>query len=125
MNRLPPALAVIERQTVHVHADEAVRARLIEAAAELHGMAHGFVTMIEAETDAVVKQAGKRRDGRRAELALDDIAAKRQRQPAGAIGPPLSEVDDLPQPFVLVRDLTLVNQQTGGNLAGEIGRAHV
>src|SRR5258706_15173065 len=110
MNGLPPAFAIIERQIVHVHADEAVGAPLVKSTAELHGIAHGFVTMIEAETDAVVKEAGERRDGRRAELALDDVASKRQRQPAGAIGPPLAEVDDLPKPFVLVRDLTLVNQ---------------
>jgi hypothetical protein len=30
MPRLPPAFAVIERQTVHVHADEAVGARAVE-----------------------------------------------------------------------------------------------
>ena len=30
-----------------------------------------------------------------AEVAADDVAAERQRQPAGPLEPPLAEVDDL------------------------------
>ena len=55
----------------------------------------------------------------RAEIAADDVAAERQRQPAGALGPPLAEVDDLPQAVVLVRELPLVDQQPRVRLAVE------
>ena len=51
------------------------------------------------------------------EIAPDDVAAERQRQPAGALRPPLAEVDDLPQPFVLIRELPFVDQQPGLGLA--------
>ena len=53
------------------------------------------------------------------EIAADDVAAERQRQAAGPPGPPLPEIDDLLQPFVLVRQLPLVDQQPRVRLAIE------
>ena len=53
------------------------------------------------------------------EIAADDVAAERQRQAAGPLRPPLAEVDDLCKPFVLVRQLALVDQQPGLRLAVE------
>ena len=95
-DRLPPAVAVVERQVVHVHADEPVGLRLVEPAAELHRVLERLVAMVERVRDAVVQQP---RDASRIalgpEIAPDDVAAERQRQPAGAVGPPLAEVDDL------------------------------
>ena len=55
----------------------------------------------------------------RPEIPADDVAAERQRQPAGPLRPPLAEIHDLPQPFVLVRELPLVDQQSGLGLAVE------
>ena len=58
-------------------------------------------------------------DHLRPEVAADDVAAERQRQPAGVVGPPLPEVDDLLQPFLGIRQLPFVNQQPHVGLALE------
>ena len=50
-------------------------------------------------------------DRPRTQVAPDHVAAERQRQPAGPIRPPFAEIDDLPQPFVRVRQLAFVDQQ--------------
>ena len=42
-------------------------------------------------------------------------------RPAGALRPPLAEVDDLLQPLVLIRQLPFVDQQAGLGLAVEHG----
>src|SRR5262245_35524362 len=55
-NRRAAALAVVERQVVHVQPDERVGARPIEAAAILHGVRDGVSAMRQAERDAVVEQ---------------------------------------------------------------------
>ena len=88
----------------------------IETAAELHRVLDRLVPMLERVRDAVVQEPRQRRDRRRAEVAANHVAAERQRQPAGAIGPPLAEIDDLLQPLVRVRQLSFVNQQTGRDL---------
>ena len=56
-DRLPATVAVVERQAVHVHADETIGACVIEPAPELHGVLDGFLTMIQAVCNAVVEQA--------------------------------------------------------------------
>ena len=53
-----------------------------------------------------------------AEIAADDVAAERQRQPAGAVRPPLAEIDDLLQALFGVRHLSFVDQQARRELAG-------
>ena len=60
-------------------------------------------------------------DHLRTEVAADDVAAERQRQSAGVVGPPLAEVDDLLQPFLGIRQLPLVNEQPRVGLALEHG----
>ena len=52
----------------------------------------------------------------RPEVAADDVAAQRQRQ-AGPLQPPHAEVDDQVQPLVLERQLPLVDDQAGLELA--------
>ena len=54
-----------------------------------------------------------------AEIAPDDVPAKRQRKTAGALGPPLAEVHDLPESLVGVGQLPFVDQQTGIRLPVE------
>ena len=51
------------------------------------------------------------------EVAANDVAAERQRQAVGALGPPLAEVDELPQALLLVGELAFVNQQPRLDLA--------
>ena len=69
----------------------------VEAAAERLGVLDGLGAVRQRVGDAVVQH---RRDGGHrlaAEVAPDDVAAERQRQPAGALEPPLTEVHDLHQ----------------------------
>ena len=58
-----------------------------------------------------------RDDQLRPEIAANHVAAERQRQAARALGPPLAEVDELPQPLLLVGELPFVNQQPRLDLA--------
>ena len=69
--------------------------------------------MIERVRDAVVQHLRHLRHRLGAEIAADDVAAERQRQAAGALEPPLAEVDDLVQALGRVGQLSLVNQQPG------------
>src|SRR5436853_565896 len=110
------ALAVIEREIVHVHAHKAIGFRAIESAAEAHRIADGLAAMLQTERDAVVQQQRQRRDVPRAEVAPDDVAAERKRQPARAIAPPFAEIDDLLQAFIRPGDLSFVDQQSGLDL---------
>ena len=55
----------------------------------------------------------------RTQIAADDVAAERKRQTGGVIGPPLAEVDDLPEALLGVGQLPLVNEQPGVRLAVE------
>ncbi len=57
----------------------------------------------------------------RAEVAADDVAAKRQRQTTSLVRPPLAEVDNLLQALVLIRQLPLVDEQPRLCLAIEDG----
>ena len=119
LEALAAALAVRQRQVVDVHADEGVGARAVEAAAELQRVLDRLLAVRQRVRDAVVQQLRDLGDHLRPEVAPDDVAAERQRQPAGALGPPLAEIDDLPQPFVLIRQLALVDQQAGLGAAVE------
>ena len=57
----------------------------------------------------------------RPEITSDYISAERQRQPARALGPPFAHIDNLLQPFILIRELPLVNQQAGADLPSAYG----
>src|SRR5207248_8391665 len=87
-------LTVIKREIVDIHADKTIGPRAIEAATKLHRVLHCLVSMLEAECNTVVQQPRQRIDVCGAQVAFDDVAAERQRQAAGAIGPPFPEVDD-------------------------------
>src|SRR5436190_21592471 len=49
-----PAVAIIERQVVHVHAHESIGPDPVETATKLHRVRDGFVTMRQAVGNAVV-----------------------------------------------------------------------
>src|SRR5689334_24097086 len=69
--------------------------------------------MVQAKRDAVVQEAREGVDVCGAEIPPDDVSTEGQRKPARSVRPPLAEIDDLLQSFFCVRQLTLVNQQTG------------
>jgi hypothetical protein len=55
--------------------------------------------MLQRMRDAVVEQTRQRGDRRCTKIAADHVAAERQRQPAGAVSPPFTEIDLLrPRP---------------------------
>jgi hypothetical protein len=74
-------------------------------------------TMGKTIGNAVVEHPRDLRDHLGAEIPPDHIAAERQWQSAGALGPPFAQIDDLLQALVLIRELALVNEQPGGDLA--------
>src|SRR5436190_16509782 len=76
-DRLPTTIAIVQREVVDVHPDEAVGAFAIEAAPKLHRVIDGFLAMVETKRDAVVQEARERRDVLFTEVATDDIATQR------------------------------------------------
>src|SRR5688572_23703971 len=51
-DRLPPAIAVVERPVVHVHPDERVGLAPVEAASEAHRMIERILAVVESVRDA-------------------------------------------------------------------------
>src|SRR5207302_1119879 len=78
-DRFAPLSAVVEREVVHVHADEAVGAAGIETPRKLHRIGQRFITMIEGVLNAFLNVLRNTLDRFFSEIALDDVAAKRQR----------------------------------------------
>src|SRR5205085_2928129 len=112
------ALAVRKREIVHVHADELVGPLFVEATAELLRVFDSLSPVRERVRDAIVQQLRYLADHLGPQVAPDDVAAERQRESTGAIGPPLAEIDDLPQPVIGVRELAFVNQKAGIRFSG-------
>src|SRR5207249_11403732 len=52
-----PAGAVIEREVVDVHADETIRERSLQAAAEVHGVGDRLLAVRQAEGEAFLEEA--------------------------------------------------------------------
>src|SRR5881398_1640247 len=50
-----------------------------------------------------------------AKLTSYDVAAHRQRQTAGVLMPPLTQIENFVQPEILIEELSFMNQQTGIN----------
>jgi hypothetical protein len=94
---LPALVAVVARQLVDVHADEAVGELGVEPAAELERVLHRLVAVVEPGLDRVAEHVGELEQVLGAEVAPRDVRAQRQRQP-GLEQPPLAQVDDLLQP---------------------------
>src|SRR5436190_22077683 len=92
LDGLAPALAVAERQVVHVHADELVGLFLVEAAPELLRVVDRVFPVRQRVGDAVVEGLRYFPDHPGTEVATDDVAAERQRQAAGPFRPPLAQV---------------------------------
>src|SRR5262245_4367182 len=76
-DRFAALSSVIEREVIHVHADETVGTARVETARKLHGIRQCFVAMIESILDAFFDVFRNALDRFLAEIALDDIAAER------------------------------------------------
>src|SRR5581483_5927612 len=109
-NRLPPLVAVVARQVVHVHRDELVAARDVHAPAEAERVVERLVAMRERRVDRLPEDVRHLADDAVAEVAPDRVHPERQRQ-ARLEEPPLAEVEALVQPCVAVGQLALVDQQ--------------
>ena len=109
-------LAVVLRQLVDVHLDEAVGDRLVDAAAELERVLERLVAVLEPAVDRLGEHLGEVVDA--VDVAARDVDAERQRQPR-LEQPPLAEVEHLVQADVGERQLALVDQQA---VVGPAGR---
>src|ERR1700733_4834415 len=101
----PPAHPEIERELVHVHADKRVGLVAVETPVKLQRVLHRLAGVGQPVGDAVMEQAGDAANQIAAQIAPDDVAAKRQRQAARALEPPLAEIHDLAQPLGLIGEL--------------------
>src|SRR5580765_5291082 len=99
---LPALFAVVAREVVHVHADEAVRELGVEATAEPQRVLHRLGTIREPGLDRLLQDLGP-------EVAPCDVDPKRERQTC-LQEPPLAEVDDLLQALGGIGELALVDQ---------------
>src|SRR4029450_8324771 len=102
---------------VHVHPDEPVGPLPIEPARVREGVRERVLPVSEAVLDRTAERAGDAGDPVGPEVAPHDVSAERQRE-AGLFLPPPTEVDDLPKTFVGERELALVNEESGFELAG-------
>src|SRR5437870_3547317 len=93
-HRLLPLAAVVERQVVHVHPDKPVYTLRVEASRKLNRVGGSLLAMIQTVLDAVADILRDPLHNFSPEIALDDVAAERQRQ-FGLFEPPLSEIDNL------------------------------
>src|SRR5689334_5145022 len=109
---LPALLAVVARVLVHVHPDEAVGELSVDPSAETERVLHRLSPVVETRLNRLAQHLGELVQDLRAEVAPRDVDPERQRQ-TGLEKPPLAEVDDLPQTFGAVGELTLVDQQAG------------
>ena len=103
-------VAVVARQLVDVHVDEAVAALGVHAAAEAERVLERLLAMLERGVDRLAQDL--RHVARRllAEVAPHGVDAERKRQ-ARFEQPPLAEVEALLEAFVAVGQLPLVDQQ--------------
>src|SRR5439155_8358637 len=104
--------AVIEREVIDVHADEAVGTAGVEHARELHRIRQRFIPMIESVLNAFLDVFGNALDRLLTEIALDDVATERQRQ-SGLLLPPFTEVEHFMKSHLTVRQLAFMDQHAG------------
>src|SRR5919204_1043041 len=104
-----PGFAVVERPVVHVHADERIRLRPIQAARVLHGMVERGLSVLESIRDAFVQVTGDRSHEWIAEVAANDVPSERQRQPRLS-EPPFTQVCYQMKAVVRIRELAFVDE---------------
>src|SRR4029450_2218489 len=102
---------------VHVHPDEPVGPLPIEPAGVREGVRERILPVGEAVLDRTAEGAGDAGDAVGPEVAPHDVSSERQRG-AGLFLAPLAEGEDCPKTFVGERELALVNEESGFELAG-------
>src|SRR5579862_523856 len=106
----PPAFAVVEREVVDVHPDEAIRERGVEVARPAHRMPDARRAIFKAVTDALAQYVRNLLAHGGGDGLADDVAPERERQPRFFL-PPFAEVENLGEPFARVRQLAFVDDQ--------------
>src|SRR5262245_37704816 len=112
LRSLAVSVRVTERAVVDPHCDETVGRLDRHVARELHRVVQGVLPVVHRKLDAATQPMRDFTLKLRAEVALDGVAAHRQRQ-SRLFLPPRAEVDDLVQSLVAVGQLALVDQQAG------------
>src|SRR5207247_3244086 len=106
----PPLRAVVDAVRVHVHADEPIRADVIQPAAEALRVGEGLRAVREPVLNARFQVARNVAHQRGAEVAPHHVAAQRERQAVRLFVPPFAHVDPQVQPPIAVPQLPLVAQ---------------
>src|SRR5215217_1839773 len=109
---LAALIAVVLREAIHVHADEAVGQATVEPASVLKGIGERLLARLQAGRDRRAKHLGEVVQHVVAEIAARDVDSERKRQ-SGLQKPPLAEVDHVVEPVRLVRQLALVDEKAG------------
>src|SRR5579864_3350314 len=110
-------IAIVERELVHVHRDEAVATSVVEAPSEAERVVERIAAVVERGIDRRAQDLRDRPHRIRAEIAADGVHAEWERQP-GLEQPPLAEVEALLEPGIGIRELTFVDQETDARAAG-------
>src|SRR5215210_3214263 len=80
-DRLPALVAIVARELVDVHADEAVAELRVETAAELKRVGHRLVAVLEARLYRLAEDHGQVLESLVADVAAGDVHPERQREP--------------------------------------------
>src|SRR5258705_748730 len=116
----PPPIAIVERPVVHVHPDEGVGLAPIEAARVTHGVIQRALSVVQAIGDALAQVTRNFFLNLARHVLPYDVSAEGKRKPR-LLEPPGFHVSNQMQAFILVGELTLVDQQSGFDIAGEDG----
>src|SRR5687767_10502083 len=92
-NRGTPAVAVVERPVVHVHANERVGLSAIKPARIAHGVIQRRRSVLQSICDTGSKVPRNLVDHLAAKVLANDVPSERKREP-GFLEPPLAEVRD-------------------------------
>ena len=109
-DRLPALVAVVLRQLVHVHPDEAVHEARVEVTPVLHRVGKCLCATREPGLDRLGQHFAELVQDLRPEIPPGHADPEWQGK-ACLEQPPLAEVDDAVKPLALVRELTLVDEE--------------
>src|SRR5258706_1932375 len=114
--RLAPALSVRARPVVHVHADEPVRLLSREAAREAHRVGEGLFAVRERVDDGAREAARHAGDRLLSDVLPHHVPAEREGK-AGVGLPERAEIGEEPEPLLLPRELSLLDEEARVDLA--------
>src|SRR5215813_5771124 len=118
LHRLTVSIRVAESAVVDPHLDETISRLDRHVARELHRVVQSVLPVVHRKLNAAAEPTRNFTLKLRAEVALDRVAAHRQRQ-SGLLLPPRAEVNNLAQTALVIGQLTLVDQQPGVVIASD------